>query len=234
MGLQDRDYMKERRLFEIQARFRRARAEADAEGARNKPNQPPPPPPPPPPKQRDNGISKIGLVLAMILLGVAMVVPKRRQLEDYFSRGRVEVPAVFSSRENGRTFADHMPFPADGTIKRHVPFDLQEMDSKVRFTGHKADRRTVIRIREWASQTPIATAYMEGVSAVELALPHGDYQITVARGKGWKGDADLFGKATEVYQVSEAFTVLPNTSHLVDFDPVEGNLRTKETLRRAF
>lgn len=135
------------------------------------------------------------------------------------------------------TIVDHHPrdlFPRHGTVKRHVPNDYLARHELLVLQGPTDGSLTVVRIRT-ASGDPVLTAYLAGRDVVELPMPPGAYQLTVAYGRDWLDDERLFGLQTAVVEIANGIFVNPGVSQRIDLQRrPDGNLPMKESRRASF
>ncbi len=212
MGVEDREWFKEQRAERLKKAFR-ASEPNKARPARLKPV----------------ALDQKTLAGVALALSALLILASNSNLRTGFlNAGKAIVPP---------TIVDHHPrdlFPRHGTVKRHVPNDYLARHELLVLQGPTDGSLTVVRIRT-ASGDPVLTAYLAGRDVVELPMPPGAYQLTVAYGRDWLDDERLFGLQTAVVEIANGIFVNPGVSQRIDLQRrPDGNLPMKETRRASF
>jgi len=112
------------------------------------------------------------------------------------------------------------PFPSAGSV---VAFQELAGQAKAGFTiDATATGRThhVIKVEEWNTQRPVLMTFVPGSTTVKVDLPLGIYRIKIASGDTWYGMDELFGPGTRVQTGEKPLQFY-----------MEGNAITGHTLR---
>lgn len=193
MGVEDREWFKEERRERLRKAFERA----------NQMNRRYQSVPPPHWGDRalvvsNKGVSGLALLLAAALLITPVIISKWPRIVQFFDTRMASTPPVLSEGLEPVPVQVLPPFPPSGTIRRHVPNDYSSPGLPLTVRNNFTEKNVVIRVRDWISQTPIATAYVSSGDEVRIILPRGKYGVLFADGKTWEGDEPLFGHQTVV------------------------------------
>lgn len=194
MGVEDREWFKEERRERLRKAFERANRMNREYHDRL---------PPPHWGNRgqvvsNKGLSGIALFFVGALLISPVVISKWPRIVQFFDAGMASSPPVFVEGLEPVSGQALPPFPPSGTIRRHVPNDYSSPGLPLTVRNNFTEKHVVVRVRDWISQTPIATAYVSSGEEVRIILPRGKYRLVFADGKTWEGDEALFGRQTVV------------------------------------
>jgi len=112
------------------------------------------------------------------------------------------------------------PFPSAGSV---IAFQEPAGQTKAGFTiDATATSRAlhVIKVEEWNTQRPVLMTFVPGGATVKVDLPLGIYRIKIASGDTWYGMDELFGPGTRVQTGEKPLQFY-----------MEGNAITGHTLR---
>lgn len=132
------------------------------------------------------------------------------------------------------------PFPATGAVVAYQEIAGQKLAGFTVDATSTGMTLHVVKVEEWNTQRPLLMTFVPGGSVVKLEVPLGIYRIKIASGDTWYGMDDLFGSATRVQTAEKPLQFYAEgntiTGHTLYLQAVTGGNRfpTAEAARREF
>lgn len=125
-----------------------------------------------------------------------------------------------------------MPFPPTGAVQWYGQTSGRDTAPLAVAAPPGRNRNYVVRLDDWASNSPVALIPVRGGETASLQVPLGRYRVTMANGTTWQGSARMFGGAGEVriaIAPLEFFrTNNETTGHTIDLTGrLDGNMETR-------
>ena len=112
--------------------------------------------------------------------------------------------------------ADHVTFPQNGAVVFAEGLNAVSLAPlSIQTPPGPGRQRFVILVRDWVTGASVVKLYLYGNSITTIMLPAGQYRLMFVFGIVWEGDDTLFGRATEVFQQQQSFTLVKFTDHAV-------------------
>lgn len=132
------------------------------------------------------------------------------------------------------------PFPATGSVVAYQEIAGQKLAAfTVDATGTGVTLHAV-KLEEWNTRRPVLMTFVPGGSTAKLEVPLGIYRIKIASGDTWYGMDDLFGPSTRVQTAEKPLQFYAEgntiTGHTLHLQTAAGGNRfpTAEAARREF
>lgn len=203
MGLDDRDYMRERRRAESQgARFGAKDIGHNYRKGRHRPN----------PRVVQHPWQKwIFLVMAVSIL----------------------IPMYGEAQRKGwlPDFAAAVPFPETGSVT--VARTIKRANIKSTLTVDASEANAVVQLFDPATNRHIFSLYVASNNRITVPAPTGTFRMRLIEGQKWHGTTRYFGPNTSYETVAELMTFEPRSGHIIDLHrKPDGNLKTRLMLSR--
>jgi hypothetical protein len=123
-------------------------------------------------------------------------------------------------------------FPATGAVRWYIPAAANGPGgvAPLTITGLvDVGQNVVVRLDVWEARTPIAMIPIRGGETATLQVPFGRYRITYAPNATWQGEFKLLGEAQEGVEPLEFYRVENQLmGHSIDLNGrINGNLKTR-------
>jgi len=221
MGLDDRDYMRDRRRAEREAARlgsaswidRKGRVEHDgpwfgAQADRNyrtgryRPNP--------------HVTSRSWQKWIFLLMGVSVLIPLYSEAQR---KGWLP------------DFEKAVPFPETGSVT--VPENTVGFVSKSFLTIGASEANAVVQLFDPETNRHALSIYVAANRRVTVPVPSATYRVRLIEGPNWHGTTRYFGPNTSYETVAELMTFRPRSGHLIDLHRrPDGNLKTRMMLSR--
>lgn len=124
-----------------------------------------------------------------------------------------------------------IPFPETGSVT--VSRTIRPADIKSRLTVEASEANVVVQLFEPATDRHILSVYVAANERVTVPAPIGTFRLRLIEGQKWHGTTRYFGPNTSYETAAELMTFKPNTGHIVDLHRrPDGNLKTRLMLSR--
>jgi hypothetical protein len=124
-----------------------------------------------------------------------------------------------------------MPFPESGsvTVARWV---MREPITSF-LTVEAAGSNAVVQLIDPGSGRHAISVYVSKNDRIRVAVPQGTFRIRLIEGQKWHGPARYFGSNTSYETATELMIFTPRTGHIIDLHRrPDGNLKTRMMLSR--
>lgn len=203
MGIDDRDYMRERyrrRVGQTRWNDRKSRTEASwLDPSRST-------------HRRQGPTAQIAVRLALPLLGALLIL----------------IPFYGAAQRHGwiPDIEPAQPFPESGSVT--VAGNVVGLPARSRMTIVTADANAVVQLVDPDSNGHVLSIYVAGSDRVTLPVPAGTFRVRLIEGKKWHGPTRYFGPNTSYETVASLMTFEPRAGHFIDLHRrPDGNLETR-------
>ncbi|TGX49190.1 hypothetical protein E5A73_20360 [Sphingomonas gei] len=123
-------------------------------------------------------------------------------------------------------FTAAKPFPETGSVT--VARSIEPGDIKSRLTVDASEANAVVQLFEPASNRHIFSLYVARNERVTVPAPSGTFRMRLIEGQKWHGTARYFGPNTSYETVAELMTFEPHSAQIIDLHRrPDGNLKTR-------
>ncbi len=113
---------------------------------------------------------------------------------------------------------------ADQVTRKHISSFL---------TVETADANAVVQLFDPGSGRHVISVYVSKNDRIRVPVPQGTFRMRLIEGQKWHGPARFFGSNTSYETVAELMTFGPRTGHIIDLHRrPDGNLKTRMMLTR--
>lgn len=132
------------------------------------------------------------------------------------------------------------PFPATASVVAYQEISGQKLAAFIVDATGTGSTLHVVKMEEWNTRRPVLMTFVPGGSTAKLEVPLGIYRIKIASGDTWYGMDDLFGPSTRVQTAEKPLQFYAEgntiTGHTLHLQSVAGGNRfpTAEAARREF
>jgi len=141
------------------------------------------------------------------------------------------IPAYREAKRSG-WFPDRaaeLRFPSSGTVTVNNSVDPTTATSRLHITTNNAN--AVVQLYKWKTNEHVISVYVRGDDDVTTAIPPGKYRMQIVEGDKWHGLTDYFGSSTTTDTVVAAMRFEPRAGHSIDLNRrPDGNLHTRPKL----
>ncbi len=123
-------------------------------------------------------------------------------------------------------------FPPTGNVRWFIPLSDGNEMAPLSITGSSdVGRNTVVRLDVWETHAPVAMIPIRGGETATLQFPLGRYRLTYASNASWQGQSKLLGEAKEVVIPLEFYRINNQLmgQHIDLSGYINGNLPTRKT-----
>ena len=137
------------------------------------------------------------------------------------------IPAYREAKRSG-WFPDRvaeLPFPASGTVTVNNSVDPNKATSKIGVTA--ADANVVVQLFDRNTDVHVISVYVNRNEDVSVPVPPGTYRMKIIEGDKWHGLKKWFGTSTTYDTVVRPMVFTRRTSRMIDLRRLPaGNLHT--------
>jgi len=124
-----------------------------------------------------------------------------------------------------------MPFPESGSVTVENGVTRKRISSFL--TIETADANAVVPLFDPASGRHIISVSVSKNDRIRVPVPQGTFRMRLIEGQKWHGPAHFFGSNTSYETVAELMSFEPRTGHIIDLHRrPDGNLKTRIMLTR--
>lgn len=124
-----------------------------------------------------------------------------------------------------------MPFPESGSVT--VADQVTRKNISSFLTVETADANAVVQLYDPASGRHVISVYVSKNDRIRVPVPQGTFRMRLIEGRKWYGPARFFGSNTSYETVAELMVFRPRTGHVIDLHRrPDGNLKTRVMLTR--
>ncbi|OYX60060.1 MAG: hypothetical protein B7Y89_17120 [Novosphingobium sp. 32-60-15] len=128
-------------------------------------------------------------------------------------------------------FEKAVPFPQTGSVT--VPANTVGIVSRSSLTIVTGEANAVVQLFDPATNGHALSIYVAAKSRVTVPVPSATYRMRLIEGQKWHGTTRYFGPNTSYETVAELMTFEPRSGHIIDLHRRPGgNLRTQLMLSR--
>ena len=123
------------------------------------------------------------------------------------------------------------PFPDTGSVT--VARSIKRRDISSRLTVEASDANAVVQLFDPETNTHILSVYVARNNRVTVPAPTGTFRMRLVEGRKWHGPKRYFGPNTSYETVAALMTFEPGTGHIIDLHRrPDGNLETRLMVTR--
>lgn len=122
--------------------------------------------------------------------------------------------------------------PPTGEVQWFIPVNGGNDMAPLSITGSSdVGRNTVVRLDVWETHAPVAMIPIRGGETATLQIPLGRYRLTYASNASWQGQSKLLGETKEVVVPLEFYRINNQLmgQHIDLNGRINGNLPTRKT-----
>lgn len=124
-----------------------------------------------------------------------------------------------------------IPFPESGSVTVAEGATRKRITSFL--TVKTADANVVVQFYDPASGRHVISVYVSKNDRIRVPVPQGTFRMRLIEGQKWHGPARYFGSNTSYETVADLMTFGSRTGHIIDLHRrPEGNLKTRMMLVR--
>jgi len=124
-----------------------------------------------------------------------------------------------------------IPFPQTGSVT--VARTIKLADIKSRLTVEASEANAVVQLFEPETNRHVLSVYVGANNRVTVPVPVGTFRMRLIEGQRWHGTTRYFGPNTSYETAAELMTFEPRVGHVVDLHRrPDGNLKTRLMLSR--
>lgn len=128
-------------------------------------------------------------------------------------------------------FAASVPFPETGSVT--VAEKIRPAAVKSSLTVEASEANAVVQLFDPVTNRHIFSVYVAGNHRITVPAPTGIFRMRLIEGKTWHGTTRYFGPNTSYETVAELMTFEPRSGHIIDLHRrPDGNLKTRLMLSR--
>jgi hypothetical protein len=124
-----------------------------------------------------------------------------------------------------------IPFPETGSVT--VSRTIRAADVKSSLTVEASEANAVVQLFEPVTNRHVLSVYVAANNRVTVPAPIGTFRMRLIEGQRWHGTNRYFGPNTSYETVADLMTFEPRSGHIVDLHRrPDGNLKTRLMLSR--
>ena len=141
------------------------------------------------------------------------------------------VPMYFDAKRGGwmPDLKPGIPFPESGSVT--VAADLPHKRISSHLTVQTSDANAVVQLFDPESDDHVLSVYVAGNDKVDVPAPRGTYRMRIIEGRKWHGTESYFGPNTQFETVIKLMTFPKHGGAGIDLRRrIDGNLHTRPML----
>lgn len=123
-------------------------------------------------------------------------------------------------------FRSSIPFPESGSVEVAKNLSMKRVTSHL--TVQTSDANAVVQLFDPDTDDHVLSVYVAGNDRVEVPAPRGTYRMRIVEGRKWHGPKEFFGPNTQFETVIKLLTFPKYGGHGIDLRRrPDGNLHTR-------
>ncbi|WP_085811236.1 hypothetical protein [Sphingomonas sp. TZW2008] len=142
------------------------------------------------------------------------------------------IPAGLQLKRAGWLLPDREPevaFPSNGSVA--VAEDVDPSSATSTLGVQAGDANAVVQLRRRSDDRHVISIFVHRNSEASIAVPPGTYRVALIEGQRWHGPTRYFGSSTTHELVADEMTFGPRSGHVITLvRRPDGNLPTRPSL----